>query len=100
MGLKDSVTGGHLPGYGAHPAAEAASWALIGSVGQGFVPRGIAVCTLHVGLMDMSAHVLAGQKIDPAPQALDGLQYGLPEIVADDVSRQIEQSLATQPAAA
>lgn len=51
----------------------------------------------------MAAHVPAGQKIDPASmatQALDGLQYGLPEILTDDCSRQVEQSLAAQPAAA
>jgi hypothetical protein len=71
MGPKDSVTGGHLPGTGPVPR-----------------PR---------------AHVPAGQKIDPASmatQALDGLRCGLPETLADDCSRQAEQSLATQPAAA
>ncbi|MFE4957864.1 hypothetical protein ACFRCW_28285 [Streptomyces sp. NPDC056653] len=52
---------------------------------------------------DMAAHVPVGQKIDPASmatQALDGLQYGLPEILTDDCSCQVEQSLAAQPAAA
>ncbi|WP_328628989.1 hypothetical protein [Streptomyces sp. NBC_00353] len=72
MGPKDSVTGGHLPGTGPAPR-----------------PR--------------AGHVPAGRKIDPASmatQALDGLRCGLPEILADDCSRQVEQSLATQPAAA
>lgn len=105
MGPKGSVTGGHLPGYGACSAAKAAPWALTGSVRQELAPRGIAVSTLHVGVMDigMATHVPAGQKIDPASmatQALDGRQYGLPEILADDVSPQVEQSLATQPVAA
>ncbi|WP_392755931.1 hypothetical protein [Streptomyces sp. LN590] len=103
MGPKDSVTGGRPPGYGARSAAKAASWALTGSVGQELDPRGIAVVTLRAGLMNMAGHVAADQRTDPASkatQALDGLQRGLPEFVADDVSRQVEQSLATKPAAA
>ncbi|MFB7310754.1 hypothetical protein [Streptomyces sp. NPDC056192] len=103
MGPKDSVTGGHPPGYGARSAAKAASRALTGSVGQELAPRGIAVATPRVGLMDMAGHVAADQRTDPASkatQALDGLQCGLLEFVADDVGRQVEQGLATKPAAA
>ncbi|MET4641192.1 NAD(P)-dependent dehydrogenase (short-subunit alcohol dehydrogenase family) [Streptomyces atratus] len=103
MGPKDSVAGGHPPGYGARSAAKAASWALTGSVGQELAPRGIAVAVLRVGLMDMAGRVAADLRTDPASkatQALDGLQCGLLEFVADDVSCQVEQSLATKPAAA
>ncbi|MET7788648.1 hypothetical protein ACWD9K_17945 [Streptomyces sp. 900116325] len=69
MGPKDSGTGGHPPGCEVHSAAEAASWALTGSVGREFAPHGIAVCTLHVCLMDMAGHVSVGQKIDPVSMA-------------------------------
>ncbi|MFD4231080.1 hypothetical protein [Streptomyces sp. NPDC058545] len=103
MGPKDSVTGGHPPGYGARSAAKAASRALTGSVGRQLAPRGIAVATLRLGLKDMAGHVAAHRRTDPASkatQALDGLQRGLLEFVAEDVSRQVEQSLATKPAAA
>ncbi|WP_411087369.1 hypothetical protein [Streptomyces sp. 061-3] len=105
MGLKDSVTGGHLPGTGPAPRPRPPPWVLTGPVRQVLAPCGIAVPASHVGFMDtdMAAHVPAGQKIDPASmatQALDGLQYGLPEILADGCSRQVEQSLAAQPAAA
>ncbi|MGW5277030.1 hypothetical protein ACWEQP_31720 [Streptomyces sp. NPDC004044] len=91
--------------YGVHSAAKAASWALTGPVRQELAPRGIAVPALHVGFMDTgtAAHVPAGQKIDPvsmATQALDCLQSGLPEILADDCGRPVEKNLATQPAAA
>lgn len=69
MGPKDSGTGGHPPGCGVHSAAEAASWALTGSVGRELAPHGIAVSALHVGLMDMAGHVPADQKIGPASMA-------------------------------
>ncbi|MET7491438.1 hypothetical protein [Streptomyces sp900116325] len=69
MGPKDSGTGGHPPGCGVHSAAEAASWALTGSVGRELAPHGIAVSTLHVGLMDMAGRVPAGQKTDPVSMA-------------------------------
>ncbi|MDF6041378.1 SDR family oxidoreductase [Streptomyces sp. JH14] len=94
----------HLPASGAYSAAKAASWALTGAVRQELAPRGITVSGLYVGFMDtdMAAQVPADQKSDPASvaaQALDGLEKGLPEILADEVSRQIKQSLAAPPAA-
>ncbi|MET7861185.1 SDR family oxidoreductase [Streptomyces sp. NPDC005318] len=94
----------HLPASGAYSAAKAASWALTGAVRQELAPRGITVSGLYVGFMDtdMAAQVPADQKTDPASvaaQALDGLEKGLPEILADEVSRQIKQSLAAPPAA-
>lgn len=94
----------HLPASGAYSAAKAASWALTGAVRQELAPRGITVSGLYVGFMDtdMAAQVPADQKADPASvaaQALDGLEKGLPEILADEVSRQIKQSLAAPPAA-
>ncbi|MFB6704946.1 hypothetical protein ACFCW6_09560 [Streptomyces sp. NPDC056333] len=100
MGPKDSVTGGHPPGCGVHSAAEAASWALTGPVGRELAPHGIAVSTLRVGLMDMAGDVPAGQKTGPVPMARRGLQHGLLEVLADDVSGQGERIPATRSAAA
>ncbi|GHE26472.1 short-chain dehydrogenase [Kitasatospora indigofera] len=95
----------HLPEHGAYSAAKAAAWALTGAARLELAPRGIAVSALHVGFMDteMAAHVPADRKTDPASvaaQALDGLEHGLPEILADEVSRRIKQGLAGSPAAA
>ncbi|CAM5510260.1 hypothetical protein STENM223S_03098 [Streptomyces tendae] len=66
----------------------------------------ITVSALHVGYMDtdMAAGVPADQKVaatDVAAQALDGIETGLPEILADETSRYVKQSLsaAAQPAA-
>ncbi|GHF91600.1 short-chain dehydrogenase [Kitasatospora xanthocidica] len=95
----------HPAGLGAYAAAKAAAWALTGAAREELAPRGIAVSALHVGYMDtgMAASVPADQKADPAEvaaQALDGIEAGLPEILADEITRQVKQSLAASPNAA
>ncbi|MGW1605431.1 SDR family oxidoreductase, partial [Streptomyces eurythermus] len=82
----------HPAGLGAYAAAKAAAWALTGAAREELAPRGIAVSALHVGYMDtaMAASVPADQKTDPAEvaaQALDGIEAGLPEILADELTR-------------
>ncbi|GGU01186.1 MULTISPECIES: SDR family oxidoreductase [Streptomyces] len=95
----------HPADLGAYAAAKAAAWALTGAVREELAPRGIAVSALHVGYMDtsMAASVPADRKADPAEvaaQALDGIEAGLPEILADEITRQVKQSLAASPNAA
>ncbi|MCF4137238.1 SDR family oxidoreductase [Streptomyces sp. Tue 6430] len=95
----------HPAGLGAYAAAKAAAWALTGAVREELAPRGIAVSALHVGYMDtgMAASVPADQKADPAEvaaQALDGIEAGLPEILADEITRYVKQGLAASPNAA
>ncbi|MEV7726083.1 SDR family oxidoreductase [Streptomyces sp. NPDC087917] len=95
----------HPAAYGGYSAAKAASWALTNATREELAPRGIAVSGLHVGYMDtdMAADVPDDQKTDPAEVAalaLDGLENGIPEILADDVSRQVKQGLATPVATA
>ncbi|MBP0458649.1 SDR family oxidoreductase [Streptomyces montanisoli] len=95
----------HPADVGAYAAAKAAAWALTGATREELAPRGIAVSALHVGYMDtdMAASIPAGQKVDPAQvaaQALSGIEAGLPEILADDVTRQVKQGLAAAPNAA
>ncbi|MFI9210502.1 SDR family oxidoreductase [Streptomyces sp. NPDC053253] len=92
----------HPAGLGSYAAAKAAAWALTGAVREELAPRGIAVTALHVGYMDtdMAAGVPAEQKADPAEVAalaLSGIETGLPEILADDVTRHVKQSLAAAP---
>ena len=95
-----SVLSWYHPGaLGAYNAAKAAGWALTNSVRDQLAPRGIAVSALHVGYMDtdMAASVPAEQKIDPAlvaKQALDGVEAGLAEILADDLTRGVKAGLA------
>ncbi|ADI11122.1 short chain dehydrogenase [Streptomyces bingchenggensis BCW-1] len=95
----------HPAGLGSYAAAKAAAWAQTDAVREELAPRGITVTALHVGYMDtdMAAGVPADQKADPADvaaQALTGIEKGLPEILADEVSRHVKQSLAAVPASA
>ncbi|MGW7280303.1 SDR family oxidoreductase [Streptomyces sp. NPDC054844] len=96
----------HPAGLGSYAASKAAAWALSDATREELAPRGITVSALHVGYMDtdMAAGVPADQKVavaDVAAQALDGIEAGLPEILADEVSRYVKQSLsaALQPTA-
>jgi NAD(P)-dependent dehydrogenase (short-subunit alcohol dehydrogenase family) len=89
----------HLPTSGAYSAAKAASWAMTDAIRGELTPRGVHVSALHVGYMDteMAAFAPDDQKVDPsmvARVALDGLFAGEPEILADDVSRQVKAQLS------
>jgi NAD(P)-dependent dehydrogenase (short-subunit alcohol dehydrogenase family) len=89
----------HLPTSGAYSAAKAAAWAMTDAVRQELAPRNIHVAALHVGFMDtdMAAFAPADQKVDPsmvANLALDAVFAGEPEILADDVSRQVKAQLS------
>jgi NAD(P)-dependent dehydrogenase (short-subunit alcohol dehydrogenase family) len=92
----------HPAGLGAYAAAKAAAWALTDAAREELAPRGIAVSALHVGYMDtgMAESVPADQKVDPAEvaaRALSGIETGLPEILADEITRHVKQGLATSP---
>ncbi|MFC7304275.1 SDR family oxidoreductase [Streptomyces monticola] len=89
----------HPAGLGSYAASKAAAWAQTDAVREELGPRGITVSALHVGWMDtdMADGVPADQKADPADiaeQALHGIETGLPEILADEASRHVKQSLA------
>jgi NAD(P)-dependent dehydrogenase (short-subunit alcohol dehydrogenase family) len=89
----------HSAGFGAYNATKAAGWALSNAVRDELAPRGIGVSALHVAYMDtdMAASVPADQKTDPAivaALALDGVAAGAPEILADELTRQVKAALA------
>ncbi len=90
----------HAPSFGAYSAAKAAGWAMTDALRTELAPRGIHVAALHVGFMDtdMASFVPADQKISPAvvaKLAVDGLLSGRPEILADELSRQVKAGLTT-----
>ncbi|MFF9392343.1 SDR family oxidoreductase [Streptomyces griseoluteus] len=92
----------HPAGLGSYAASKAASWALTDAVRDELAPRGIAVTALHVGYMDtdMASRVPADQKVaaaDVAARALHGIETGQPEILADETSRYVKQSLSAAP---
>lgn len=87
-----------FPRIGAYCAAKSAEWSLTNSLRQELAPSGILVSALHVGYMDtdMAKHVEAA-KSDPADIAriaLDGIEAGQAEIVADDTSRAVQARLS------
>ncbi|MFC8225038.1 SDR family oxidoreductase [Streptomyces sp. NPDC057287] len=95
----------HPAGLGSYAASKAAAWAQTDAVREELAPRGITVSALHVGYMDtdMAAGVPADQKADPADvaaQAVAAIEQGLTEVLADDVSRYVKQSLSAAPEAA
>jgi len=93
----------HPARSGAYNAAKAAEWAMTNALRLELAPKGITTTALHVGYMDtdMIAH-LDVPKSDPAAiaaLALDGVRDGAPEVVADDVSRNVRSGLSAELAA-
>lgn len=87
-----------FPDVGAYSAAKSAEWSMTNALRAQLAPQGIRVAGLHVGYMDtdMAANVTS-PKSDPADiarLAIGGLENDVHEIVADDVSRQVQAGLA------
>jgi NAD(P)-dependent dehydrogenase (short-subunit alcohol dehydrogenase family) len=87
-----------FPDAGAYCSAKSAEWSLTNSLRLQLADRGIRVAGLSVGYMDtdMTRGVTA-PKSDPADIAriaVDAIAAGAYEIVADDISRQVQAGLA------
>ena len=87
-----------LPAIGAYSAAKSAEWSLTNALRTDLADQNIRVAGLHVGYMDtdMAASV-TGPKASPADIAeiaLDGIEVGAYEIVADETSRQVLAGLS------
>jgi NAD(P)-dependent dehydrogenase (short-subunit alcohol dehydrogenase family) len=87
-----------FPQVGGYAAAKAAEWSLTNSLRVQLAADGIRVSGLHVGYMDtdMAAKV-TGPKEDPAKiarLAIDGIEAGQYEIIADATSQQVLAGLA------
>jgi NAD(P)-dependent dehydrogenase (short-subunit alcohol dehydrogenase family) len=92
----------HVPEHGAYSAAKAAAWAMTNVARLELAPKGIQVTGLHVGYLDtdMASHIAPEDKIDPvqvAALALDGLEAGLTEVLADERARGAKQNLVNTP---
>ena len=83
---------------GSYSASKAALWSQTNSLRLDLKPRGIEVTGLHVGYVDtdMAAGVDAPKSTPEgvAAQALDGIESGAFEILADDLTRQVKAGLA------
>jgi NAD(P)-dependent dehydrogenase (short-subunit alcohol dehydrogenase family) len=86
------------PASGAFCAAKSAEWSLTNATRLPLAGQGTQVTALHVGYMDtdMVRHITS-PKSDPAlvaKLALDGLEAGQAEVLADDVSRGVQAGLS------
>jgi NAD(P)-dependent dehydrogenase (short-subunit alcohol dehydrogenase family) len=81
-----------------YSASKAALWSQTNSLRLDLKPRGIEVTGLHVGYVDtdLAAHVDAPKSTPEsvAAQALDGIESGAFEVLADDLTRQVKAQLS------
>ncbi|GAA3098006.1 SDR family oxidoreductase [Pseudonocardia yunnanensis] len=88
----------HVAPHESYAAAKAASWAMTDAVRLQLAPKGIQVTALHVGYMDTDLTVgIDSPKSDPAvvaALALDGVQTGAYEVLADDLSKNARAGLS------
>jgi NAD(P)-dependent dehydrogenase (short-subunit alcohol dehydrogenase family) len=87
-----------FPEAGAYCAAKSAQWSLTSALRVQLADKGIRVAGLHVGYMDTDlTQGVTEPKSDPADVArlaADGIATGAYEILADDLSRQVQSGLA------
>ena len=88
----------HVAPHESYSAAKAASWAMTNALRLQLAPKGIQVTALHVGYMDTDLTVgIDSPKSDPAvvaALALDGVQAGAYEVLADDLSKNARAGLS------
>jgi NAD(P)-dependent dehydrogenase (short-subunit alcohol dehydrogenase family) len=93
----------HVAPHESYAAAKAASWAMTNALRVRLAPKDIRVTALHVGYLDTDmAADISSPKSDPAvvaALALDGLQAGAHEVLADDLSRNVRAGLSADLAA-
>lgn len=83
---------------GSYSASKAALWSQTNSLRLDLKPRGIDVTGLHVGYVDtdMTTKIDAPKSTPEgvAAQALDGIESGAFEVLADDLTRQVKAGLS------
>jgi NAD(P)-dependent dehydrogenase (short-subunit alcohol dehydrogenase family) len=88
-----------FPGVATYSASKAAAWSLSNGLRNELRGQGTQVTSLHVGYMDTDmTRGLDAPKSSPADvarQTLAGVEAGLIEVLADDISRQVKHSLSS-----
>ncbi|HEX8007282.1 MAG TPA: SDR family oxidoreductase [Trebonia sp.] len=86
------------PGSGAYCAAKSAEWSLTNALRLELADQGTRVSALHVGYMDTDmTRLLDVPKSDPAAiakLAIDGIEAGDAEILADETSKRVLAGLS------
>ena len=87
-----------VAGHGAYAATKAAFWQQSNGLRLELLDRGIGVTGLHVGYVDTDLVAgVSGAKVHPADvakQALDGIEAGAHEVLADETARQVKAALS------
>jgi NAD(P)-dependent dehydrogenase (short-subunit alcohol dehydrogenase family)/DNA-binding CsgD family transcriptional regulator len=88
-----------LPVIAGYAMTKAAEWNFTNALRIDLRPKGIEVLSLHVGFMDTDlTRDLDVPKADPgevAATTLDGLEDGAEEVIADEQTRLVKQTLST-----
>lgn len=88
-----------FPSVATYSASKSAAWSLTNGLRNELRAQGTQVVALHVGYMDTDmTRGLDTPKSSPADVArvtLEGVEAGAFEVLADDISKQIKQSLST-----
>ncbi len=86
------------PAMGSYSASKAAAWAMTGGVRSELNRHGVAVVAVHCGYIDTDmARQVAAPKNTPeaiAAQALDAVETGQTEVLADERTRQAKADLS------
>lgn len=90
-----------VPGAGAYAASKAAAWSLTDSARLELAGQGTQVIGVHMGLVDTDmAAASQAPKISPmavAAAALDAIESGLDEVLADDWAKLVKSGLVLNP---
>ncbi|MES2608831.1 MAG: SDR family oxidoreductase [Pseudomonadota bacterium] len=88
-----------IPGVATYSASKAAAWSLSNGLRNELRAQGTQVTSLHVAYMDtdMTRGLDAPKAapLDVARLALQGVEAGLAEVLADDTTRHVKQSLSS-----
>lgn len=91
-----------LPAIPTYSLSKAAAWSLTNSLRAALAPQGTQVTAVHVGFMDTDmARGVTQPKIAPAEVArlaLDGVEAGALEVLADEISQAVKQGLSAADA--
>ncbi|MFI1393483.1 SDR family oxidoreductase [Streptomyces sp. NPDC020681] len=92
-----------IPANTAYSASKAAAWAITNALRVQLAEQRTLVSALHVGYMDTDMAAAVDQpKADPAKvahAALDAIEAGRYEIIADEITAQVKAGLSADPSA-
>ena len=87
------------PLLGSYGATKSAAWALTNGLRHELRAQGTQLTALHMGFVDTDlTRGIDGPKSTPEAivrAAFDGLEAGLPEVLADEITRQVKASLSS-----